>query len=225
MITSLLRTFILYFIVIIALRFMGKRQIGDMQPGELVITILISQLASIPIQDTSQPIIGGVLAIFTLVILEVCVSFLAMKIPIIRRMISGKPAVIIENGKMDQKLMKQMRVTVNDLLEVLRGQAVFDISTVDYAILETGGSLSILLKGKEQPLTVKDMGKAPSGGGIHALIISDGTVIEEGLSLSNTSKKAMEKELKKRDLALSEVFLMTADTSGAFCVIKKEETL
>ena len=225
MITSLIRTFILYFIVIIALRFMGKRQIGDMQPGELVITILISQLASIPIQDATQPIIGGVLAIFTLVILEVTVSFLAMKIPIIRRMVSGKPAVIINGGKMDQKLMKQMRVTVSDLLEVLRSQGVFDVATVDYAILETGGSLSILLKGKELPLTVKDMGKAPNGGGINALIVSDGTVIEEGLRLSNTTEKQMKNELKKRELTLSEVFLMTANTSGSYLVIKREDTL
>ena len=136
---------------------MGKRQIGDMQPNELVITLLISEIAAIRLQDTSQPILNGIMAIFMLVILEIVMSVLAMKNQFIRKIMSGKSVVVIKNGIIDQSAMKNVRMTVLDLIELLRGQNVFDISTVAFAVLEVNGNLSVLLKAEEQPATVGDL--------------------------------------------------------------------
>ena len=136
MITTIIRTVILYIFVTFGIRIMGKRQIGDMQPNELVITLLISEIAAIPLQDTSQPILNGIMAIFMLVILEIVMSVLAMKNQYIRKIISGKSIVVIKNGVIDQNAMKNVRMTVLDLIELLRGQNVFDISTVAFAVLE-----------------------------------------------------------------------------------------
>ena len=145
MLSTVLRTVIMYFTIIIAIRLMGKRQIGDLQPSELVITILLSEIAAIPIEDTDAPIIYGILATVTLVILEILTSFTAMKSLNFRRIIYGRSAVIIENGTIDQKMLKKLRITVPDLMEVLRNQEVFDINEIAFAILETNGQMSVLL--------------------------------------------------------------------------------
>ena len=157
MLTTIVRTLISYSFIIIGIRLMGKRQIGDMQPGELVITLLISEIAAIPLQDPSQPVILGATAIFSLVALELGISLIAMKSFFFRKFLSGKSAVIIKSGRIDQTQMKKLRMTVLDLVELLRAQNVYDISTVDYAVLETNGSLNVLLKATEQPATVGDL--------------------------------------------------------------------
>ena len=138
MITTIVRTVILYVFVTLGIRLMGKRQIGDMQPNELVITLLISEIAAIPLQDTSQPILNGITAIFMLVILEIVMSVLAMKSMCVRKFMSGKSVVIIKDGIVDQKAMQSVRMTVLDLVELLRGQNVFDIMT--------GVAITILVK-------------------------------------------------------------------------------
>lgn len=222
MLVTLFRTVILYIVVILSLRIMGKRQIGDLQPGELVITILISELAAMPIQDTSQPVITGVLAIFTLVVMEILVSFLAMKCRPLHRLINGRSGVLIRDGKIDQRMMKTMRVTVSDLLEQLRGQNVFDISEVAYAILETNGQISVMLKKESRPLTVSDAGVQAAGGGFGALVVSDGVVIEEGLRLAGISRADVERAARRQGLTVRDIFLMTADSTGRFYTIKKE---
>ncbi|MBO5020122.1 MAG: DUF421 domain-containing protein [Clostridia bacterium] len=136
---------------------MGKRQIGDMQPNELVITLLISEIAAIPLQDTSQPLLNGIVAIFMLVILEIVISVITLKNQYIRKIMNGKSIVVIKNGVIDQHAMKNVRMTVLDLIELLRGQNVFDISTVAFAVLEVNGNLSVLLKKENQPATPKDL--------------------------------------------------------------------
>lgn len=223
MLAILFRTVIFYFVVIFSLRIMGKRQIGDMQPGDLVVTILISELASMPIQDTNLPVVSGVLAILTLVIMEIFVSFLSMKLAPLHRLINGRSGVLIRDGVIDQKLMKSMRVTVEDLLEELRLQNIFDISQVAYAILETNGQISVLLKGEARPMTVGDAGLQPSHGGICALVVSDGVVIDGGLRLAGIDRKAVEKAAKKQKVKLQDIFLMTADPEKGYTIIKKEE--
>lgn len=223
MLVTIFRTAILYIFVIVALRIMGKRQIGDMQPGELVITILISELAAMPIQDTSQPVINGVIAIFMLVVLEIIVSFMSMKATPIHRLINGRSGVIIEDGVIDQKLMKQMRVTVSDLMEVLRNQGVFDISKVGYAILETNGSLSILLKAGEQPLTASDIDVKTRPDGLNALVVNDGSLLDDGIKLADTDKASVISEIQKRGLTLERIFLMTANKDGEYYLIEKEK--
>lgn len=221
MAVTLLRTVILYIVVIAALRLMGKRQIGDMQPGELVITILISELASMPIQDTSQPMTQGVLAIFTLVIMEVLISFISMKCAPLRRLINGHSAILIKDGVIDQRLMKAMRVTVSDLLEVLRGQNVFDISQVSYAILETNGQISILLKSGSQPVTREDLGVKSDDDDMPIPVVSDGKIVENSLTLSRLSREDVQNEASRRGIKIKQIFLMTVNSEGKFYIVKK----
>ncbi|MCI8361015.1 MAG: DUF421 domain-containing protein [Clostridiales bacterium] len=221
MLVTLLRTVILYIFVILGLRIMGKRQIGDMQPNELVITILISEIAAIPIQDINAPVVNGIIAIFMLVVLEILISFLSMKSAHARQLINGKSAVIVKDGQMDQKLMKQMRVTVADLMEVLRIQNVFHIDQVAYAILETNGKLSVLLKPENQPATAEDLDKHPADDGIPALVINDGTLLKEGIQLAGTNREAVDQILKCQRLTYKEVFLMTMDKTGKHYIVKK----
>lgn len=221
MLVTILRTAILYVFVILGLRIMGKRQIGDMQPNELVITILISEIAAIPIQDINQPVVNGIIAIFMLVVLEILISFLSMKSVKARQVINGKSAVIVKDGQLDQKLMKRMRVTVADLMEVLRIQNVFHIDQVAYAILETNGQLSVLLKPEYQTATAADLDKHPADDGIPALVINDGRLLKEGLSLSGVSQEAVEQILKSQRLTYKQVFLMTMDKTGKHYIIKK----
>ena len=130
MITSIVRTAILYVFITLGIRLMGKRQIGDMQPNELVITLLISEIAALPLQDSTQPLLFGIIAIFVLIILEIAVSVLSMKNIFIRKLLNGKSIVIIKDGVIAQQAMSEVRMTVVDLIELLRGQNVFDISTV-----------------------------------------------------------------------------------------------
>ena len=133
MISVVIRTLLLYFAVTFSIRIMGKRQIGDMQPNELVVTLLISEIAAIPLQDMSQPLLFGFLPIFSLVVIEIVISYLVLKSSLLRRIFSGRAVVIIKNGVIDQNAMKKLRITILDLIELLRGQNVFDISTVSFA--------------------------------------------------------------------------------------------
>ncbi len=220
MITTIIRTVILYFLVTLGIRLMGKRQIGDMQPNELVITLLISEIAAIPLQDTSQPILSGVTAIFVLVILEIVVSVIAMKSLIARKLLNGKSVIVIKNGVIDQNAMKSVRMTVIDLIELLRGQNVFDISTVDFAVLEVNGNLSVLLKSSEQPTTVKDLKIKKEAEFLPLPVISDGVVIKESLTALEKSRKDLTELIGKTKI--KDIFLMTLDRNGTKTIIKKE---
>lgn len=223
MITTIIRTTILYLFVIIGIRLMGKRQIGDMQPSELVITLLISEIAAIPLQDVDQPVLNGVMAIFMLVILEIIISVLAMKNFFIRKIISGKSVVIIKNGEIDQDAMRRVRLTVLDLVELLRGQDVFDISTVAFAVLEVNGELSVLLKSGAQTVTLDDIGKKAEPSGLSLPVITDGKVLNESLHALKTDLSTLKKHLSKEKLEPADVFLMTLDRYGNSFIIKKKD--
>ena len=223
MAATIVRTGILYFLLIFAIRLMGKRQIGDMQPGELVITILISEIAAVPIQDLTQPVLTGVIAVFTLIFLEIAVSVLTMKVLPLRRFFYGDSCIIIKNGVLDQKMLKKLRVTGPDLLEVLRNQNIFDIDDVAYAILETNGQLSVLLKPEKQNVTFENLsGKAPKDS-LPSIVISDGKFIKENLLEINTTKSEITKILKKKSIAVKDIFIMMCDSNGNLNVIRKEE--
>lgn len=222
MFITVYRTIILYIVVIISIRLMGKRQIGDMQPGELVITLLISEIAAMPLQDTDQPILFGVSAIFTIVVIEIFMSILALKSFFVRKMLSGKSAILIKDGVIDQKELKKVRMTVLDLVELLRGQQVFDISTVSFAVLETGGSLSVLLKSKEQPATVGDLKVQKGPAELPLPVISDGKILSESLTSLGIKEKAVTARLAKKGIKPENVFLMTLDRAGKTEIVKKE---
>lgn len=221
MLTIILRAALLYLFVIVGLRLMGKRQIGEMQPGELVVTLLISEMAAIPLQDISQPVLLGIAAIATLVFLEVILSVVILKCPRLHRIISGSSRIIIKNGVLNQRELRSLRLTVGDLIELLRDRDVYDISTVAYAIMETNGSLNILLKSAEQPATKGDLGK----GGTAALplpVISDGILMKDALAELGVTRKAVDKILKENKLTAGEVFLLQIDRELNYTIIKKE---
>ena len=146
MLIVLIRTIILYFIIVLGTRIMGKRQLGELQPSDLVITILISNIATLPIEETEIPLVTGIIPILTLVCFEVFSSALSLKSPLARRLISGRPIVIIQNGRLNQKEMRDLRFSLDDLMEQLRGSGIFDLSEVQLAIVETTGKLSIYQK-------------------------------------------------------------------------------
>lgn len=221
MIITITRTIILYIFVTLGIRLMGKRQIGEMQPNELVVTLLISEIAAIPLQDTSQPILNGVVAIFMLVILEILISVISMKSLFMRKIMNGKSAVIIKNGVIDQQMMKSVRMTVLDLVELLRGQDVFDISTVAFAVLEVNGNLSVLLKSSEQPATAADLNVKKDKALLPLPVISDGKIIKESLEAIGTDEGAVRKMLKGDNV--SDIFLMTMDRNGNHSIIKQRK--
>ena len=223
MIITITRTIVLYIFVTLGIRLMGKRQIGEMQPNELVITLLISEIAAIPLQDTSQPILNGVVAIFMLVILEIIISVITMKSLYVRKIMNGKSAVIIKNGVIDQNMMRQVRMTVLDLVELLRGQDVFDISTVAYAVLEVNGNLSVLLKSSEQPVTVKDIYIKKEKATLPLPVISDGKIIRESLDALEISEEDIKSTVKKNSTDIKDVFLMTMDRYGETSLIKMRD--
>ena len=222
MFITVFRTVILYVTVIIAIRLMGKRQIADMQPGELVVTLLISEIASMPLQDTTQPMLFGLSAIFTLVTLEIAVSLIALKSSFIRRLLSGKSVVLIEEGVLNQRALKKVRLTVPDLMELLRGQEVFDITTVAFAVLETGGSLSVMLKTPNRPVTTGELNVKTTPAQMPLTVISDGKVITDALDSLGIEPSRLGDLLKAKGVRQDDVLLMTLDRSGSSNIIMKE---
>ncbi len=223
MIAVIMRTAVLYVAVTIAIRLMGKRQIGDMQPNELVVTLLISEIAAIPLQDSDQPVLNGLAAIFVLVILEIIISVLTMKSFFIRKIMSGKSVVIIKNGVVDQQAMRDVRMTVLDLVELLRGQDVFDISTVAFAVLEVNGDLSVLLKTEEQPVKNADVNIESKNEGLALPVITDGKVLSESLDSLQLTQTNIENILESRNLKIPDIFLMTLDRYGNKVIIENED--
>lgn len=221
MVSTVLRTIILYIVVTVAIRLMGKRQIGDMQPNELVITLLISEIAAIPLQDTEQPMFIGLAAIFVLVFLEIVISILAMKSFCMRKLLNGQSVVVIKNGVIDQQAMRNVRMTVVDLIEQLRGQDVFNIEDVAFAVLEVNGNLSVLLKKDAQTVSVKDMKLNLPDDNLPLPVISDGKIVYESLRALEISKQKLNKILKHKCATPKQIFLMTLDRDGNHTIIKK----
>lgn len=226
MATAFFRTVILYILLMVGLRLLGKRQIADMEPSELVLTLIISDLAVVPMQDYGIPMINGVLPIITLLCLSMLLSFFNLKSIRFRALICGTPAVIIQNGVVNQKNMAKNRLTLDELFEQLRSQGFTDLNAIKYAVLETNGQLSILPYTKEAPITplaadlaVKDRVTLP------ILVINDGHVMEDNLLASGHDKKWLTKQLSKRKLkSPREVFLMTVDEENTVICVAKEET-
>lgn len=222
MFITVYRTILLYVIVIISVRLMGKRQIGEMQPGELVVTLLISDIAAMPLQDTNQPVLFGVAAIFTLVTLEILMSVVALKSFFMRKLISGKSVILIKDGAICEAELKKVRITVLDLVEMLRSQQIFDISDVSFAVLETGGNLSVLLKSKSQPATAEDLKIKKEPAKLPLPVVSDGKMLLESINALGTTKKEVVRLLAKRHMKPSDVLIMTLDACGNVNVVKKE---
>lgn len=222
MVITLIRTFIFYIVVIFSLRVMGKRQIGELQPGELVITILISECAAAPIQDLNRPVISGIIAIFTLVILEILLSFFTLKLPFFRKVIDGAPAIVIQNGKLQQDTMKKLRLSVEDLSNNLRQKGYFKFEDISYCIVETDGNLSILPTPANATATAEMVGQVEPDKGLPCVVVGDGRIHKTALSLCNMTESTLHKILKKEKVALEDVFVLTADKAGNYSLVRKE---
>ncbi len=220
MLITLLRSIILYFVVVLAIRLMGKRQIGELQPSELVITILISEVAAIPIQDNSLPLITAIIPVMILICLEIFFSVINMKSITIRNIFSGKAVTVIKNGEIDQNKMKSLRFTIDDLLAALRQQEVFDVDEVDTAIVETNGALSVFKKAEKQTLNAELLAITPVDKGIPQVLISDGKIIRENIGVYDISIQDINNELSFYKLSTDDVFLMTANKLKEFNIIK-----
>lgn len=221
MLTTIYRTAILYFFLIFIMRLLGKRQIGQLQPGELVITILISEIASLPMEDNETPMLQAIVPIAVLAVLELITSFAALKFIRLRSLFQGHSIVVIKNGELDRKQLKRLRYSIDDLLESLRQKDVFDINEVQYAIVETDGTLSVLLKPEKRPASVEDVNAKPDDNGLPRVLISDGRIIDVQVKKSVMTKEEVENLLKKHKIGRKDVLLLTADDKGNINIIKK----
>lgn len=224
MIISTIRTVLLYFIIIFAVRMMGKRQISEMQTSELVITLLMSNIASIPMQDTDQSMLSGIIPIMVLLICEIIISYLMLKRAGLRRLICGKPVIVIDNGKIDQQSMKQLRISTEDLMEQLRQKDVFDISEVAYAIIETNGKMSVMKKAENEPASAKALKIRTQESSLQVTVISDGELEPASMRYCGKDKAAIYELLKNERLKPSDVFIMTMDKSGSYKIVRKENS-
>lgn len=219
---SLIRTLLLYAIILGAVRLMGKRQISELQTSELVVTLLISDIAAIPMQDTGQPLLSGLLPIAILVFCEIVTSVIMLKSTRLRSLICGRPIVVINDGVIVQSELRRLRMTTEDLCEELRQKDIFCLEDVAYAIVETNGRMSIVKKpGKDVP-TAELCGLIPPDNGIEAVVISDGVISDFSLRLIRKSQGWLEGILRGKNLSAKDVFLMTANTAGQFYIVKKE---
>lgn len=216
------RAIILYVIIVFSMRLMGKRQLGELQPSELVVTILMSNIATLPIEDINIPMIMGVVPIFTLVCLDVILSHLSLASRRFRRIMSGSPKIIITDGKIDQVQMKQLRFTIDDLMESLRSVQVFDIEEVQLAVVETTGKISVYQKQDLQPCTPQDLGIKKEYKDPPQLVIDDGEVVENALNFIGADKRWLFSVLKREKCNLKDVFIMTADKQKDYRLIRRE---
>ena len=225
MFTVFFKTVILYALIIFGLRLMGKRQLGELQPSEFVTTILISNIATLPIEDIDIPLLTGILPILTLVCCEVMMSTLSLKSARARKILSGSPKIIIRDGRIDQKELKNLRFSIDDLMEQLRQNSIFDIADVAFAIVETTGKLSVYQKFEARNVTAQ-MLSLPADGVETAppvVMISDGRLIEQSLPYCNLKPEWLEKTLKEQEVELRDVFLMTCNRQANYHIIKKEK--
>lgn len=222
MLIVFLRALILYIVVVIVVRMMGKRQIAQMQPFELVITILIAELAAIPMENSSIPLIYGIIPIITLLSAQVIVSFLSIKSEGFRELICGKPSLIIDKGQIVQEEIKRLRINMNDLLEQLRGKDYPNLSDIEYAILETNGVLSIVPKANKKVVTLEDLDVKSELEELPVTLVVDGEIMRHNLKKAGYNEDWLKHELKKSDInKIEEVFFAFLSSKREFHVQKK----
>jgi len=210
-----LRTLILYILVVIVMRIMGKPQIGELQPFELVIAIMISELAAVPMADTEIPLLNGIIPILTLLLAQVTLSYISLKSVKAREIICGRPSILIEKGRILESELRRLRMNINDLLEQLRVKNFPNIAEVDYAILETNGQLSVIPKASSRPVNTKDLGLSPPPDGLPINLIIDGAINHENLAKAGITLERMRQLLAKEGVQrLEDLFFASIDNSG-----------
>ena len=224
MMTAFARTVILYFLIMLGLRLMGKRQIGELEPSELVLTMMISDLATVPMQDFGIPLLAGVIPILTLLALSMLLSQLSLYNLRFRELVCGRPAVLIRNGQLQQETMRKNRYTLDELLEELRSQGFSGIGDVKYAVLENSGQLSVLPWTRQQPPTAAQLGlDLEDDVTLPVILINDGRVLHKNLKICGKDDTWLRKTLKREGLSSpQDAFLLTLDEQGQVLCVKKE---
>ena len=222
MINLVILCVIIYVVVIAMVRLMGKRQIGELQPSELVITILISDVASMPLQNMEMPLISTVTSLLVLVMFEVMLSVISIKSRKARKLLQGNSVMIIKNGKLIESSLRLIRYSIDDLMEALRLKDVFDISQVQYAYIETNGSISVELKPQHRTITPQDLSMATEKVSIPCLVICDGEIVDSEFDVCNMTREKLYKILDEKELSAKEILLMTVDSSGRSYIRLKE---
>ena len=213
MLVVIARTLILYLVVILSLRVMGKRQIGELQPTELVVAIMISDLATVPMQSIDMPLLAGIIPVITLMLAEVFISFAGFKSKILRRIITGDPSIVIYKGVINEKELERLRYNVSDLLEELRLNNCYNIADVEVAVLETSGKLSVMPKSGDT-----------TGSGLPYIIISDGSYNKGEVKRAKLTIKQVEKKLEKMGISnVKNVFLCSIDAKGEMFIQPKKQ--
>ena len=223
MLVCAIRTVLLYFLLILGVRLMGKRQIGQMQPSELVTTILLSELITAPILDSDIPLAGAVIPFLLVICAEIIVPWLASRYPTAKRLVDGRPSMVIHDGIIDQSELLRLRMSVDELLGNLRLKGVGDVSDVQYAFVEQNGQLSVLLRAGVSPVTVDDLGLSPVRRGIAHPLVVQGQISDFHLSQLGHDRAWLMRQLTERGCGLDQVLLFSLDDDGNFHLVKKEE--
>ncbi len=224
MFVVLIRTVVLYLFIIAGIRLLGKHQIGQLEPSELVLTLIIADLASVPMQDNGIPLLSGLIPIVVLLSLSTIISVLCTRSIRFRALLCGRPSVIVENGQVLEAELKKNRLTLDELMEELRIQGYADFKSIKFALLETNGQLSVLPYAADKPATAAQMGVTTQETGLPVVLISDGRLLEHNLKGTGYEEIWLEKQLAVHGLhSPRQAFLLTVDEGGnTYCVPKKE---
>ena len=222
MLTIFIRTVIIYFILTIIMRIMGKRQLGELDVGELVITIILSEIATNPITNPDRSLLEAVVPMATLASLEILTSALIIKAPIFKSILSSKPTVLVARGVIDFRQMKRVRISLEELVSQVRQNGIYDLNEVDYAILEENGKMSVIPKNANRQPDKSDMKVYCPDNGIMHLVISDGSVNSHGLSIVKKDRAWLERTLARLGIGIKDVLCMTVDDSGKIFIQKRD---
>lgn len=223
MIIAIIRTIFLYFLVVLTMRLMGKRQIGELQPYELVITMMISDLAALPMQDTRLPLLLGIIPIITLLIIKTVLSEIQLKSSVARNILDGTPCIIVKNGKINFSALKYQRVNIDDLMEGLRLNGFFDVQDIQYAILENNGQLSIIPKNSCAPVTKENFNIKEKDPELPLVLLIDGKIIKKALKDLKKDEVWFNNQLKKNHIKKKEdLFIAMINSKGEFYYQKKD---
>ena len=224
MVTAFVRTILLYFIIMLGLRLMGKRQIGELEPSELVMTMMISDLAAVPMQDFGIPLLSGLVPILTLLALSLLLSQLSLRSLRLRTLLCGTPVVLIRRGQLQQSAMRKNRFTIDELMEELREQGISRIEDVKYAVLENSGQLSVFPWTAQQPPTAAQLGlDLEDDVTLPVVLINDGRILRRNLTACGRNEAWLRKQLSREKVSSPrEVFLLTLDEQGQVLCVRKE---
>lgn len=223
MLITFFRAIVLYLIVLIVMRFMGKREIGQLQPFELAISIMIADLASIPMTEIGIPLFNGIVPILGLLVMHLIISVINLKSLKAREIMCGKPSILIYRGKINEKELRKERFTINELQERLRGNNVVNLGDVEYAILETSGQVTVILKPEKRNVIPEDFNILPEYEGIPYDLVVDGKVMNKNLKIIGKDYKWLKKQVEKFDMIPEEALVVTIDGKGQIFCQKREK--